>query len=194
VICSSLLTTNHGANQWVFIAFVVLALLASGRLMLVARRSSDRGTGVAASFLALLVIGAAASLAPLTAAHAPGTGCTSAQPSLSITQTSTIDDLAPGRPPGPITGTIVTNGETSTYIASVTVQITSVTLAPGVEAGACAASDYTLVNALMPVKRMLRPGQSVPFSGASIGFASTTANQDACQGAVVQLLYTANSR
>jgi hypothetical protein len=46
----------------------------------------------------------------------------------------------------------------------------------------------------MPVGRMLDPGGSTDFAGASIGFADNTTNQDACQRSVIHLLYTANPR
>ena len=44
----------------------------------------------------------------------------------------------------------------------------------------------------MPVGRTLDPGGSTPFSGAFIGFSDKSTNQDACQGAAIKLLYTAN--
>jgi hypothetical protein len=45
----------------------------------------------------------------------------------------------------------------------------------------------------MAVGRTIDAGQSVAVNGASIGFRSIGVNQDACQRAVVQLAYTAQS-
>lgn len=35
-------------------------------------------------------------------------------------------------------------------------------------------------------------GAATPFRGASIGFSDKSTNQDACKGAAIKLLYTAN--
>jgi hypothetical protein len=87
----------------------------------------------------------------------------------------------------------VNNGPDSTHIDVVTVEITSVTSAPGIPAAACDATDYRLQHTTMAVDRTLGPdGGSAAFSGASIGFADKPVNQDACQHATVHLRYTAN--
>ena len=44
----------------------------------------------------------------------------------------------------------------------------------------------------MLVERTLGPDGSSPFAGASTGFNNKATNQDACQRAVIHLLYTAN--
>lgn len=43
----------------------------------------------------------------------------------------------------------------------------------------------------MPVDQALAPGGSASFARAAIGFDNKTVNQDACQQAVIHLLYTA---
>jgi hypothetical protein len=112
---------------------------------------------------------------------------------LTVTQTSTMEGLAPGIAPVPITGYVVNNGPDSTHIDVVTVEITSVTTAAGMPAAACDATDYRLLHTTMAVDRTLDPdGGSAAFSGASIGFADKPVNQDACQRATVHLRYTAN--
>jgi hypothetical protein len=57
---------------------------------------------------------------------------------------------------------------------------------------ACRVSDYRVTGSRMPVGRTLEPGGAATFTGASIGFSTTTHNQDACQGASIRVLYTAN--
>jgi hypothetical protein len=110
--------------------------------------------------------------------------------SLTITQTSTMDNLAPGADPKAITGLVVNNGPDDTFITAVAVDIVGVVRAAGAPAGTCDASDYALVGVRMPVGRALAPfGGSTPFAGASIGFNNKSTNQDACQGATVQLRY-----
>jgi hypothetical protein len=64
--------------------------------------------------------------------------------------------------------------------------------APGAAAGRCDAGDYLLLNTRMPVGRMVHPGKPAPFSGAAIGFNNTSANQDACKNARVDLRYASS--
>ena len=72
------------------------------------------------------------------------------------------------------------------------VEITGVITGEDSSPGACDATDFTIFNPRMPVDRLLNPEGSAPFSGASIGFANKSTNQDACQGAVIRLRYTAS--
>jgi LPXTG-motif cell wall-anchored protein len=114
--------------------------------------------------------------------------------SLTITQTSVVTDLGPGRPAAALTGAITNNGPDSTHITAINVEITSVTLALDASPGTCSSSDYELFDARMPVGHTLAAdGGSTVFSGASLGFADKTTQQDACQRATVHLLYTAVS-
>lgn len=117
---------------------------------------------------------------------------------LQITDTTSINDMAPGVAPEGISGTIEntqgTNGQNE-YVTSVIVSIGSVTEnTPGSGfSGTCSASDYTLSNATMTVGQDLTPGETVTFSGATIGFNDKAGtNQDNCQGATVNLVYTSN--
>ena len=54
---------------------------------------------------------------------------------------------------------------------------------------ACRADDYLVVDAQMPVGHVVRPGQSLAFGGAAIGFRTSAANQDGCKIARVVLRY-----
>ncbi|MEV6876678.1 hypothetical protein [Amycolatopsis sp. NPDC051128] len=180
-------------NVGLVLSLVIGCLAAGTALTLVSRRRN----GTLAVLLIVSLVGATTALFPATPAHATTSDCGAdgnhpAGNSLTVTQTSTMDHLAPGVAPVPITGLVVNNGDDSTYLAAVEVQITSVTPAPGSPAGSCDAGDYLLVNARMPVARALGPGGSAPFTGAAIGFRNKTVNQDSCQNATIHLLYTAN--
>jgi hypothetical protein len=116
-----------------------------------------------------------------------------AAPAVTVTQTSALLGLAPGVAPTPITALVTNTSSDTVQIAAVVVEITSVTLASDAAPGTCGPSNYVVSGARMAVGRTLDAGQSVTVNGASIGFRSIGVNQDACQRAVVQLAYTAQS-
>ena len=125
-----------------------------------------------------------------TQAMAATPDVTAAVESLTVVQTSVVTGLAPGVAPVAIIGLITNNGPNPVEVTVVEVTITSVTPALDAAPGVCGPSDYVLLNARMPVNRTIEAGGgSTQFSGASIGFITTS--QDACQRATVQLLYTA---
>lgn len=190
--CYPLPNTGPSVNIGLFLIIAFGCLLLGTVLVLVTRRR--RRTGATAALLILSVVCAGFLIPPGTPAQASNFDCgtTDAQNSLTVTQTSTMDNLAPGRAPVAITGLVVNNSLDSTYITAVEVRITSVTVQPGSPPGACDASDYFLLGSTMAVKRTVGPGRSVPFTGASIGLGNKPVNQDACQHAAIHLLYTAN--
>jgi hypothetical protein len=158
-----------------------------------ARRSSRRSAEALMLILIIATVATAATVTTGGAAQAETSGCSSAgESSLVVIQTSTMEGLAPGVPPVAITGEVLNNAADSTHIAAVEVHITAVT--PGREspAGSCGAGDYRVLHRRMPVGQTLVPGGSTSFAGASIGFSDMPTNQDACQGATVHLVYTAN--
>lgn len=180
-----------GPDDLALLLIIALACLVVGAVLVgLARR--HRG-GAPVTLATAVLVGVALLLGPGAAAPAEAVDCVAADNSLTVTQTSTMAGLAPGVAPVPITGRVVNNGPDSTYIDVVTVEITSVTTAPGTPAAACDASDYLLLDTTMAVGRTLGPdGGAASFSGASIGFANKAFNQDACQRATVHLRYTAN--
>lgn len=187
--CGPLPSTGLDTNVALFLVIGIGCLVAGATLLLVRRR----GRGASAILVSLLVLGAGTSLttlAPDSPAEAASGECSSSGDYLSLTQTSDLAGLAPGIAPAPITGRLVNHRRHSIRITAVEVTITSITSAPGAPAGACSASDYRLTAARMQVGRILTPGASTPFGGASLGFADRTSNQDACQGATVHLLYS----
>jgi len=179
-----------GPDDLGLLLIIALACLVLGAALVVMARRRRRAP---ATLVGVLLVGAAVLLGAGAARPAAAADCVAADNSLTVIQTSTLQDLAPGVAPVPITGRVVNNGPDSAYIDVVTVEITSVTTAPGTPAAACDASDYLLLDPTMPVDRTLGPdGGSASFSGASIGFADKPVNQDACQRATVHLRYTAN--
>jgi LPXTG-motif cell wall-anchored protein len=170
------------------LVITLVCLVAGAALVVMARRRRQAPV----MLVAVLLVGAAV-WGPGAARPAAAVDCVAADNSLTVTQTSTMEGLAPGMAPVPITGRVVNNGADSTYIDVVTVEITAVTTAPGTPAAACDASDYRLLVTTMAVGRTLGPdGGTAAFSGASIGFVDKPVNQDACQRATVHLRYTAN--
>ncbi len=188
--------TGSGVQLGLLLTVGIICLVGGGLLLLLSRR---RGRAVTVALFVLLC-GAGMSITTGTPAHADdASDCPPAQTSpavgqnsLTVTQTSTMEGLAPGIAPVPITGIVSNIGTDSTDIVAVDVQITGVTAAAGAAPGVCEPSDYFIVNSLMPVGRTLDPGGSTTFAGASIGFNNKSTNQDTCKGATIQLLYTAN--
>jgi hypothetical protein len=162
-----------------------------------------------------LVLGIAGAATAYFTSSGTGTGSATtgtAASALKITDTTTITDMAPGVAAEPITGTIQNTqapGGQNEQVNDVTVSIASVVETSteiglyGVQGSGnpgssgsyydCSSTDYNLSNAAMVVNQDLTPGQTVSFSGATIGFNDkTTTNQDACQGATVNLAYASN--
>jgi LPXTG-motif cell wall-anchored protein len=202
--CEPLPNTGLDAPVLVVLGAAVLFLLVGVWILLRARRF--RGGAAATLVLVVIAVGAGITvgLAPASPAYATPLDCTTASPgqitesatepgadnSLTITQTSTMDNLAPGVEPVEITGRVVNNGPDDTFITAISVEIVGVTKLTGSAAGPCDASDYVLVDSRMPVGKLLAPnGGSTAFRGAAIGFNNKSTNQDACQGATIQLRY-----
>ena len=192
---------NTGLDAGIeFILLLALACLVVGATTMLAARRRARETPVALALALLLTLGSASALITVgtgaPARRPRPAGCStssSAKDRLTVTQTSTMVGLAPGVTPAPITGRIVNISDQSTPGSP-----PSTWRSPPSRPGAAhrrvtfTSRDYRLIAARMPVGRTLQPGKTTPFAGASIGFNNDTSNQDACQGAAVHLLYTAN--
>jgi hypothetical protein len=153
-------------------------------------RRRPRWLIVAGIIVVVSVIGGVAYAYWTTTGTGTGTATTGTSSSVVVTQTSAPTDLAPGVAAGPITGTITNNGTSNAHVATVTVAITSVNQG-GNPAVGCDATDYTLTGAVMTVDQDVPAGGGTQaFSGATLGFNNKTTNQDACQGATVNLTYT----
>jgi hypothetical protein len=193
--CGGLAFTGLGYS---IIAIVIVAVACVAAGILVVGRSKQRGRlGVSIAVLVVLAVCVVIGMAGATSARAAASDCGSSSPTptptpgsvFSITQTSSIADLAPGVAAATIAGTSTNNGDDSVFLRRVEVRINSVTKAPHAAAGSCDASDYVVLNPQMPVNQSVPPQGSVKFTGATIGFNDRSSNQDACKGATVRLTY-----
>jgi hypothetical protein len=192
VTCVPLPGTGLDGQVVLLVLVVGLAGVIGGGMILLVRRR--RRAGLAVASLAILMLVAGAALVPAARAEAATSACAGSGDSLTVVQTSTMQGLAPGVDPVAIAGVVVNNGADRTRIAAVDVEITSVTTSRDSSIGVCDTSDYRIVQPRMTVARALEPGGSATFTGAFIGFNDKPSIQDACQHAVVHLLYTVNPR
>jgi hypothetical protein len=118
-----------------------------------------------------------------------GAGTTSP---ITVVQTSTISNVAPGVAAQTLSGNFNNGNSGPVYVNTVTVSISGVTKAAGAPAGTCDASDFTLANTTMVVGTEVPAGTGTgSWTGATLAFNNkTSVNQDACQGATVNLTYT----
>jgi len=161
-----------------------VACLLVGVLLLVLARHRRGRTAALAVALLLLSAGLSAGRPGESSAEP-----TDASSCITITQTSPLIGLAPGIAPAAITGQITNHWADTIFVTTVTVSIASVTKAPGARDGSCDTSDFLLAQPDMPVGVTIAPGGTADFTGASIGFNNKSVNQDACQGATVELHY-----
>lgn len=189
--CITVANTGFPFDRFMALAAICLAV---GALLLLLGWTNRRGRAVGVVALLILAIGAAV-IAGASAANADRCApITNSQSELRIVQTSTNIGLAPRVAPAGITGRITNTGNANTFVKSVTVSIDAIVKASGATIGSCTATDYTLMSPTMRVARTLKPGQSVDFGGAVIGFRSTAVNQDACQRAIVRLRFTSSGQ
>ncbi|MBC7594950.1 MAG: hypothetical protein H7288_13600 [Kineosporiaceae bacterium] len=162
-------------------------MVALGITMRKALRSGGRVGASAGALFLLLGIG----FVQLPVEPVATTECRETIVSATVSQTSTLDGLAPGVAAHRIEGVITNIGTRPLKIDSIVVSIFRVTKAPAAPAGVCSAEDYLLTANQMSVHATLAPGASAIFGGAMIGFANSARNQDACKRATVSLRYDA---
>ena len=118
-----------------------------------------------------------------------GTATTGTSVDLTVNQTATLTDMHPGDNAQTLSGDFDNNTGATVAVTSVTASIESVTRSGSAITG-CTADDYTLTGAAMSAAQDVPAGSNVgSWSGATIQFHNTTANQDACKGATVTLAY-----
>lgn len=160
------------------------ACLLAGVLLLVLARNRRGRTAALAITMLLLSAGLSASRPGISSAEpTDGSSC------ITIIQTSPLTGLAPGIAPAPIAGQLTNHWADTILVSTVTVSIASVTKAPGSREGTCDTSDFILSQPDMPLGVTIEHGGTADFSGALIGFNDKSVNQDACQGATVELHY-----
>jgi hypothetical protein len=118
-----------------------------------------------------------------------GTAMTGTSTALSVNQLSDLTAMYPGDSPQTLSGDFDNTSSGPIHVTSVVVSIAGVTR-DGDPVEGCSAADYTVTGATMSAVQDVAVGSGVgSWSGATIQFNDTSANQDACQGATVDLAY-----
>jgi hypothetical protein len=140
---------------------------------------------VIAAVIIVLVAGAGAYAYWTSGGGGTGTAGTGASEDLVVVQTSIVTGLAPGVAAQNLSGNFDNSGDGPVYAGSVSVVVTD-TNAPG-----CTADDYTITGSPMTVNAEVPVGSGQGgWTGAQIAFNNDPVrNQDACQGATVNLTY-----
>lgn len=120
-----------------------------------------------------------------------GTAATGSTSAITVVQTSTVTAMGPGDSAQTLSGNFNNPNAGPVFVGTVTASISSVTKAGGAPAGTCDDTDYTLANAVMTVGAEVPAGNAQgAWTGATIKFNNKPlVNQDACQGATVNLAY-----
>jgi hypothetical protein len=141
-----------------------------------------------AGIVAVMMLSAIAAFAYWSAGGTgAGTADTGETVALVANQLTVLDPMYPGDSPQTISGDFDNANEGPVYVTSVTAAITGVAGGDG----ACSAADYTLTDAVMTVGAEVPAGTGVgAWTGATLQFNNTGANQDGCKNAVVTLTYT----
>jgi hypothetical protein len=110
---------------------------------------------------------------------------------LTVTQTTVLTPMYPGDTAQTISGKFNNTNSGTIHVGTVTASIGTVTKDAGAVAGTCDANDFTLASAAMTVNADVAAGTAVgAWTGATIKFNNTGANQDQCKLATVALSYT----
>jgi hypothetical protein len=158
------------------------------------RKNSKRKIAATIAITAILVGGGGAAAIAYWSSGGTGSGSATTGTSTGITanQTSVITNITPGSAAQTLSGNFTNSNTGSVFVTSVTASIASVTKL-GVPVVGCTSADYTLTGAVMT---QALANQNVPagtnvgaWTGATIAFNSTAANQDACKGATVNFAY-----
>ena len=156
---------------------------------LVGRKRTSAALG---AILALAVAGGA--LAWWTIGGA-GTGSATAGTvsAVTVTQTSTVSGMYPGRAPQLLAGNINNPNASKVYVSSVTAAVapfSSSVVDPLLPA--CTEADF-VIGGSAPVGGEMDPGLNVAaWSGLTVALTDAAANQDNCKGVSITIDYTAN--
>ncbi len=139
----------------------------------------------------MLVTGGGAFAYWTTGGAGTGEATTGSTVDITVQQTSTVTAMGPGDAAQTLSGNFDNPNAGPVYVSTVTASIASVDKDAGAPVGTCDASDYTLGSAVMTVNAQVPAGTAQgAWTGATIQFNNTAANQDACKGATVNLAYT----
>jgi hypothetical protein len=142
--------------------------------------------------VALLVVAGAAYAYWTAGGSGSGSADTGTTQPLTVNQTSTVTDLAPGSGTQALSGNFNNPNSGPVYVTTVSAAVTGVNDADGVPIVGCSAADYTIagtgaVNAEVPAG--INTGS---WGNLTIAFNNTASNQNACKNAQLVISYTAN--
>ena len=153
-----------------------------------------RGLKVAAIAGGLVLVGGVAFAYWTQGGSGVGSAKTGDSIDVTVKQTGpAVEGLAPGSGPVALGGNFDNPNSGPVYVSSVTVAVGAITKGGNPVAG-CDSTDFTLVQP-SPVNAEVPAGNAKgAWGGASIEFNDKSdANQDACKGVTVELLYTASA-
>lgn len=145
---------------------------------------------VTVSAVAVLVTAGAAFAYWTTTGSGTGSSAAGHVDAVSIIQVGTLTAMYPGDSAQTLHGTIENPNPGPVHIGTITASISSVVKAPGAPAGTCAASDFTLANAVATVNAEALADDTTTWTGPTIKFNDKVTSQDACKDATVNLAYT----
>ena len=149
-----------------------------------------RTTKILAGTAVLVVGGGAAFAYWAVGGSGTGTATSGGTQNVTVVQTAPATGLAPGSGAHALSGTFTNPNGGPVYVGTLTASISSVVKADGAPEGSCTASDYTLTDASEVLNKEVPADDTGTWSGISISFVNTNANQDGCKGATVNLSYT----
>jgi len=144
--------------------------------------------------LTVLLVGIAGTAFAYWTTTGTGTGSADTGTAVGITvhQTSTVTDLAPGSDDQPLSGNFTNTNDGPVYITAVAAAVTGVNDALGAPIVGCSAADYDIVGT-GAVGAEVPDGANVgSWGNLTIEFNNTAANQDACKNAQLVITYTAS--
>jgi hypothetical protein len=159
------------------------------------RKISRKSVALAAGVVLVAAGGGVAYAYWTVGGSGSGSGAAGTNSAITVVQTSTVTAMAPGVAAQPLSG-VFNNGNASTvHVTTVAVSVLSVTdaaLPGGQPVVGCSGADYTITGSPVTVNVNVPTGSAQSaWSGLSIAFNSTAANQDACKGVTVNLAYVA---
>jgi hypothetical protein len=154
------------------------------------RKISKRKVAATIAISAILIGGGGAAAIAYWSAGGSGTGTATTGTSSNITvlQSSTISNLAPGAPVQALSGTFSNSNADPVFVTSITASIASVTVG-GVAVTGCSGDDYTLDGATVTIGATVDTGTT--WTGPTIEFKNKPlVDQNACKGATVNIAYS----
>jgi hypothetical protein len=135
------------------------------------------------------VVGAFKEYDVLTTGGSCGLGTTNNIPAVQLNQSPAL--LYPGGPARAVDFTVTNPGSGAENVTSVTFAVSTITNQHASAGPACDPSWFTLVQPTSPSNVSIPGGQTMDFgpSGGSIALVNEPLNQDACQGATVNLTF-----